>query len=309
MISDLATIQETDDPTKFTLKFGGKNNDINAATYGAILINTVTILEEANKELQTGASIEIRVKQEREGSYLVDLAINTLASLASLTPLMTPENILIAKETAKKIISTTTAGFKVWKALKGKKPSEIKAEGETVVIVTGDNNTIVTDKATSKLVLENKRSQEAFAESFQILSKDASVDGFEILDGSETPLFSSEKDDFMRLAKKPPRLLPDKHTEVESVQLYIIRPSFEENLTSDFVYRGIRIAASITDIGFWEGIDRGDRFGKGDILFVDLEISKVFNKSLNTYENKGYTIIKVHAHIPRPEQPNMLDEA
>ncbi len=51
-----------DDSTKFTLKFGGENTDINAATYGIVLVNTVSLLEETNKELNTGAHLEIKVK-------------------------------------------------------------------------------------------------------------------------------------------------------------------------------------------------------------------------------------------------------
>lgn len=301
-------VQASHDPTKFTLRFGGKGNDINAATYGAILINTVTILEEANKELHTGAQIEIRVQQEREGSYVVDLAINSLAALGALSPMLTPENIEIAKETAKKIVGVATGGYKAWKALMGEKPVEVKVDGDNVVIVTGNNNKVIVDIPTSKLVLENKRSQNAFSDSFQTLDKDKSVHFFEILD-DRTLLFEVDGDEFSRLGKKMPRTLPEKQSETESIHLNIIRPSFDPALVSDFVYRGIRIPATITDPGFWERVDRGERFAKGDILFVDLEIGKVLNKSLNAYENKTYTITQVHSHIPRPEQPDLLENA
>lgn len=277
-----------DDSTKFTLKFGGEENDINATTYGLILINTVALLEEANKELQTGAHLEIKVKSERKGSYLVDLGIQSAAVVGIVAPLITKENIETVKNVASKVISTTTKAMELWKQFKGEKPKEVIDKGNTYVFVTGDKNRIEVDSSVKQLVFDNKRGQEALANTFSALSKDGNVKDFAVLDEKEKTLFLAEKDDFPELSKKVEIAQPEKQTLSETTHLYITRQSFEANKKSDFLYKGFQITAWITDKQFWKAVDNGEAFAKGDILFAELEIEQEFNKSINTYENKGY---------------------
>ncbi|MDQ6787783.1 MAG: hypothetical protein M3033_13325 [Acidobacteriota bacterium] len=296
-----------DDSTKFTLRFGGEENDINATTYGLILINAVALLEEANKELQTGAHLEIKVKSERKGSYLVDLGIQSAAMIATVAPLITTENIETVKSVASKVISTATSGLELWKKLKGEKPKEMIDKGNTYVFVTGDNNKLEVDSSVKHLVFDNKRGQEAIANTFSALTKDANVEDFTVLDEKKETLFIAEKKDFAELSKKVDIIQPEKQTSSETTQLNITRQSFEPNKKSDFLYKGFQISAFITDKEFWKSVDKGERFGKGDVLFADLEIEQEFNKAFNTYENKGYTVTKVIQHIPRQEQPTLFD--
>lgn len=287
-----------DDSTKFTLKFGGEENEINAATYGLILVNTVTLLEEANKELKTGAFLEIKVKSERKGSYLVDLSVQAAAFIATVAPLITLENIEAVKNAASKVISTATTAMELWKKLKGEKPKEIIENNGTYIFVTGDGNKIEVDNSVKHLIVDNKRGQEALANTFSALSKDEKVEDFAVLDEKNQPLFLAEKKEFPELAKKVDIVQPEKQTVPETTHLHITRQSFEPNKKCDFLYKGIHIAAWITDKEFWQSVDNGEPFAKGDILFAELEIEQEFNKSFNTYENKSYLVTKVIQHIP-----------
>jgi hypothetical protein len=54
-------------------------------------------------------------------------------------------------------------------------------------------------------------------------------------------------------------------------------------------------------------IDSGERFGKGDLLEVDLVIHQRLDPNLNTYVNRAYDIVHVRDHIPRKEQRNLFD--
>lgn len=297
-----------DDSTKFTLKFGGEENEINATTYGLILINTVVLLEEANKELKTGAHLEIKVKSERKGSYLVDLAIQAATTVAIVAPLITVENIETVKNTASKIISTATKAMELWKKFKGEKPKEVIDKGNTYVFVTGDNNTVEVDSSVKHLILDNKRGQEALANTFSALSRDSNVEDFAVLDEKEEILFIAEKKEFPDLTKRVEIVQPEKQVVAETTHLHITRQSFEPNKKSDFLYKGIHISAWITDKEFWKAVDNGESFAKGDILFAELEIEQEFNKAFNTYENKGYTITKVIQHIPRQVQPQLFQQ-
>jgi hypothetical protein len=294
------------DFAQFTLKFGGEENDINATTYGVILINTVALLEEANKELETNAHLEIKVKSERKGSYSVDLAIQSAAAIATVAPLMTKENVDAVTAVASKVISTATKGYELWKKLKGEKPKEVTEKADTVIIITGDNNTIEVDKSVSNLVLSNKRGQEALANTFSALAGDQNVEDFSVLDERKEALFLAEKKDFPKLTRKVEVLQPEKQTLLETTHLHITRQSFEKNKKSDFLYKGFQISAWITDQSFWKDVDNGESFAKGDILFAELEIEQEFNKTINAYENKNYSIGRVIQHIPRQQQPRLF---
>jgi hypothetical protein len=62
----------------------------------------------------------------------------------------------------------------------------------------------------------------------------------------------------------------------------------------------------MNDEAFLARIDRGERFAKGDILEVELQIDQVLDPNINTYINKGYQIVHVTAHVPRAEQGSLL---
>lgn len=283
----------------FTLSFGGKN-DINATTYGALLVNTVVLLEETNKELKTNAHLDIRVKSQRKGSFLVDIGIEP-AVLTAIVPLLTVENIKTVKEVASSIIDTASKVLGFWKELKGEKPKEIEYKGETVIIITGDNNKLNIDKSVFNLALTNKRSQDAVTNTFKALREDAAVTDYALIDEKKETLFLAEKSEFPQLIKTLPVDIEETRKKIVTAILRVVRPSFDKALKSDYLFQGNRITANNTDESFWEGIEQGDRFGKGDVLKATLEIGQEFNKSYNDYENKNYTILKVESHVGRDE--------
>ncbi len=88
----------------------------------------------------------------------------------------------------------------------------------------------------------------------------------------------------------------------EAATVNIVRVSFEENLKWDFYYRGIKISAKIADPKFYELIDKGEAFARGDILEVELQISQKFDESVNTYVTRSYQVNKIVRHLSRNEQ-------
>jgi hypothetical protein len=78
--------------------------------------------------------------------------------------------------------------------------------------------------------------------------------------------------------------------------------SFEENLKWDFYYRGIKISTKIADPSFYELIDKGEAFAKGDVLEVELQINQKFDESVNTFVTNSYQVNKIVRHLSRNEQ-------
>ena len=53
---------------------------------------------------------------------------------------------------------------------------------------------------------------------------------------------------------------------------------------------------------FFELIDRGEAFAKGDVLEIELQISQKFDETVNTFITKSYQVNKIVRHLSRNEQ-------
>lgn len=92
----------------------------------------------------------------------------------------------------------------------------------------------------------------------------------------------------------------------KAAMLNIVRLSFDKNQKWEFYYEGNKISAKISeDDDFLKRIDNGEQFAKGDSLEVVLEIRQEFDKSVNTFVNKAYKVLRIIDHIPRPSQSKM----
>ncbi len=58
---------------------------------------------------------------------------------------------------------------------------------------------------------------------------------------------------------------------------------------------------------FYEAINKGEKFAKGDQLEAELEIRQILDETVNAYINKSYKISRILRHIPRPEQTSLFD--
>ena len=61
--------------------------------------------------------------------------------------------------------------------------------------------------------------------------------------------------------------------------------------------RGIEpISAWIEDQAFWNNVDNGESFAKGDILFAELKIEQEFNKTINGHASVVLTL-DTYSHV------------
>lgn len=293
---------------EFTLKFDGKPNEVDAATLGASLLNVTSIIQEVNSELNTGQKLEIKVRGTAPGSFLVHLGIDP-AQVPDLLNHLTPENLKTAGAAVGFVVTAVAGVFKIRQILKGKAPENvIEEKGGEVRLVSSDGNSLLVDKRTYNIYLNNPKVNEAVTKTFKVLDADSSVTGFEISDKSEKPLFEIAREEFSLLTTGSGFPLPERQSVVEETKLHIIKLSFEKGSKWELLYRGIKISASLDDSDFYGRIDRGESFAKGDVLAVELEIGKVFDPSINAYENKSYAIKRVVEHIPRAKQAGLFDK-
>lgn len=281
----------------FKIKFDGQQHQVDAQILISSLIHTTTVIQELNRYFSTGKKIEIKVKALEKGSFLVHIELIETA-LQSLKNLLTKENIIFGST----LISGLVGLIEIKKHLKGKKPKEIKIiENHTTIINEFDNSIIISSEIYN-IYETNSIVNDALSQNFDIIDNDPAISAFEITDKEENPYIRIDREDFKDMSMKSEIIDENKKSIIELTRLNIVRLSFEENLKWDFYYRGNKISAKITDPNFYELIDKGESFAKGDTLEVELQINQIFEESVNTYINKSYQINRIINHYKRTEQ-------
>jgi hypothetical protein len=281
----------------FKIKFDGQQHQVDANVLVSSLIHTTTIVQEVNKYLNSGKKIEIKVKALEKGSFLchIELVETTLDTLKNL---LTKDNI----EVGAAIVGTVVGLIELKKFLKGKKANEVQQKGNKTKIINKDGNVIIIDNATFNIYEHSPVVKDALAQNFDVLNNDPAITGFEITDKNEKPLVRVDKTEFIDMSQKSEEVEEGERKIVEAATVNIVRVSFEENLKWDFYYRGIKISAKIADPSFYELIDKGEAFAKGDVLEVELQINQKFDESVNTFVTKSYQVNKIVRHLSRNEQ-------
>lgn len=286
--------------TEFKIKFDGENHQIDANLLINNLIHTTTIIQELNRNLDSGKKIEIKIKALSKGSFSIhiDLIETTIENLKNL---LTRDNI----NTAGIIISAFVGLIKIKKFLTGKKPKSKVVAGNKVKIENDKGEVTYIENFVQNIYENNTIVKDALSQSFETLEKDNSITGYEVNDKNENPLVRVDRQEFEFMSTKSNEILDGERIITISAKLHIIRISFDKKLKSDFYFKGNKISVYINDPEFYEKIENGQQFAKGDILEVELEIKQVFESSVNTFINKNYKVNRIVKLFGKNEQYKM----
>ncbi|MCK3683991.1 hypothetical protein [Maribellus sp. YY47] len=286
--------------TDLKIKYQGQAHEIDANVFINSLLHTTTLIQEINRELNTGAKIEVKIKALEKGSFLVHIQLIETV-IDSLKNIFTAENIAVGGT----IIGGLVGLVELKKFLKGDKPEVIKREGEDVTIKNGKGDITVFKNFTVNMYQTNQVARDSLEQGFETLNNDPSIDGIEFTDVNEKPLLTVNRDDFGDLITRSEEILNGDKITTKSAKLNIVRLSFDENLNWEFYYHGNKIGARIKDPSFFEKINNGETFAKGDTLEVELQIRQKFDSTVNTYINKSYQVNRIINHFPRDEQQKL----
>ena len=284
----------------FKIKFDGQQHQVDANVLISSLIHTTTVVQEVNRYLNSGKKIELKVKALEKGSFLchIELVESTVDSLRNL---LTKENIALGSA----IISGVVGLIEIKKHLKGKKSKNVTHKDSKTTIENSQGEFLIIENATFNIYENSPVVKDALSQNFDVLDNDPAVTAFEITDSQENPLIRVERSEFSNLTKKSEEIEEGERKLVEATTLNVLRVSFEESLKWDFYYRGNKISAKIADPSFYELIDKGESFAKGDVLEVELLINQRFEESVNTYITKSYQVNRIVRHILRSEQQKL----
>ena len=282
----------------FKIKFDGQEHQLDANTLINSLIHISSIIQEVNSYYNSGKKIEIKIKALEKGSFLINIEL-VESALEHLKNLLTKDNV----EYAAAIIGSVIGLVELKKFLKGKKAKSVDQKAnEKVRIENEEGEVIYIENFTYNIYQNSPIIKDALAQNFETLDNDPNITAFEITDKNEVPLIRVEKVEFDGMSIKSDEITNGERVLIEAANLNILRLSFEGNLKWDFYYKGNKISAKILDKTFYELIDKGQSFAKGDILEVELQINQIWEEAVNTFINKSYSVTKILRHIPRNEQ-------
>jgi hypothetical protein len=286
-----------DDSARVTLKFDGQHHQVDIDLYTTVLLDYARVVREVNREVNPNTNINIKIDATGEGS------LDAFLSLTSSITEGTIEFATTALGGIASIVAIAGGLYSIRKAMaeKGKPTEVIENNNNEVVLTHSDGNTTIIDKRTFDISIKNIEINNALDHTFSSLSEnESSLTGLEMRTGDDV-LFSTSSQFFSAMAQPPT-------VENEGIQkiidynavLGVTRVILECSMTRrwEFVVKGNKIAANITDMAFLESLSEHS-FAIGDNLIVDLEITQIQDEKSKLWFNKSYTVLKVHAHNPR----------
>lgn len=265
------------------------------------LIALSNMLEEANKAVFPDAS-SVRVSVQgnfKGGSFGVDLiAIQSIADqIVSIFsgPEATAFSNLKAILEGIGLIGAGSGGLiGLIKWLRGRKPSAIKTSGDKVVFEVTQSSVVESfevDLVAGKLY-QSRVVRKALANVVKPLERDG-VDVFASgQDGETSEVIFKDDAAWFLIAESEADVVSD--TINEQVLLQIESAVFKDDNKWRFNDGATSFFAEVADPAFVERINSGtERFGKGDVLVVDL-------RRVQTISDNGlkleYSVVKVHEH-------------
>ena len=293
----MPTIDISQFEDSIVLHFGIDGHTINAYTLASTLVSMADAAKRANAAINTGYDIEVVVEALGEGSFRAKLrAIYT----------KTREN-LFSQATLHAMVFGILANYIYERTLSKDSDITVIVEGDTVIVEQGETKIIIPKKVheATRQVEKDSAFRGAVSKTFEAVDSDPAVRSFGIVKNMEDPPPPVEipRNKFAILVDELG--IPDPRRVItEEVELQIIKAILQRSKRKwEFVWRGNVISAPILDENFYEEFfSRSITIAPGDTLKVTLEIAQVLQQDIDIYTNRGYQIVKVHEHVPRPRQ-------
>lgn len=286
----------------FRIKFDGQLNQVDANTFINSLVNLSVLVQEINQEIDPDRTIDLKIVAMEPGSFIAGLNLHDVQT--AISSLFRKDNI----DYAAGIVTILGGVFTLKKFLGKDQPKTVKVEDNGSIKIENKKGSVqYFDNRTYTIYSHNQAVSDAISNSFTTLEEDPSVTGLEILDATEKEIFKVERDEFSDLSVKSEVINADKKAKIVTADLNLLKVVLERGRKWEFYYGGNRISATVEDEGFFDRIDRGEAFSKGDTLKVDLQINQVFDPSVNTFINHSFSVKKIIKHVPRGKQLTLDD--
>ena len=224
------------------------------------------------------------------GSFQTDLIFSVGGTAATIFSALTPQQLW----------HVVKGSFALWKHLRGSPPAHIE-HNEQSVSVTNNNGQIIQVRIESLNLVLSEKACEA-AERF--VKQGLDHEGYDSLsiqtDNNQegATVFKNEAEFFVPVSKASQ--LSDNTVQMTVV---IVAAVFQDGNKWRFSDGSSSFSAAILDGDFLQTVNNGVRFGKGDVLVVDMRIVQI-RSGLKVSVDRS--IMKVIRHLTPQEQTSIL---
>lgn len=239
-----------------------------------------------------GASLNMDVSGFRGMSFDIDFALQVIGISSGA---------IFCTSSPKDLITLATDSIKVCIHLAGKQPEKCTQDrsNNTVNIENSNGETQIFHIQTLNVISDPNASRSLDSFIREPLSKGLnSVKLKSTIFDIDTEVASNDAEYFKPLDFE----LPFSKNSIKT-GLTIESPSFKDGNKWRFNDGQCSFYSEITDIEFLESVDNGERFGKGDLLFVEMDI--IQTKTLQSLKIEKI-ITKVRDHKESPQQGEMF---
>jgi len=194
------------------------------------------------------------------GSFVTEIVFKVGGPLASLFAAFSPGELLKVIEGA----------FDLWKHLKGQPPATVEHAGQTATVTNNTGQLLQVRAESLNLVMSDKGAR-AVARFVRDAIGHEGVDALEV-NADCAPLFSVSRDEaphFVAVAQKVPV-----SNNTVTMDLVLVAPVFQAGNKWRFHDGASAFSAAIEDEAFIARVNNGERFGKGDVLTVEMRITQ-----------------------------------
>jgi hypothetical protein len=196
-----------------------------------------------------------------KGSFVTDLVFNVGGPIASM----------FASFTTDELLGVIKGAFELWKHLKGEPPAAVAQSGQTVT-VTNNSGQVIQVQTDSLNLVFSERGAEAVGHFVRDAIAREGIDAVEIRSGKEKIAAATQADAqyFVPVDREMP---VSENTVI--MALFLVAPVFQDGNKWRFSDGASSFAATIEDEDFIARVNDGERFGKDDVLTVEMRVTQV----------------------------------
>lgn len=298
---DLGKFKDSDG---FVIHFGGDSHEVDTYTFANALVAFSDTVREVNSQVNQGHSIVLRLEDVGKGSFRGRIKGEKSGILGKL------------RWAAEQSVIPILIAF-IYDQYIDQDTFEIEVSEEFVVITQGGDRTIIPRSAyeSAKSLPSPERVHSEMGKVIDVIEKDVKIESFGItkeLD-DDVPVVNLPRDDWgivqRKAAGKEDESKLDREEE-ELATLGILKAVFSAKKRKwDFVWRGMKISASIEDPIFIADImQRKITIGNGDSIECTLVMRQKWNEDDNVWLNAEYAVKAVTNYVEAPQNRDFIED-
>ena len=284
---------------EFVVHFGGRPSEVDVYTFTNAMLGIADALREINAIINPGQSLEVKIDALGAGSFRT-----RIKTIKRFLP-------ALLHGTAVNVVLPLFLMFLYDRYLADTSFS-VEVNDDVVVIHRGHDRIIISKQAHEKksMVSDNPKVADGVRRAIEAVREDSSVESIAFVENMHVrePSLIIPREGFDQVLDKVELLatVPEGRTRTisERTHLGVIKAVFERSRRKwQFIWRGIRISASIVDASFFDRLERREiAIAQGDSLDVELAIFQEFDPAARVWINEGYEVVRVFDIVRGPRQ-------